>query len=192
MPIRSTLTFVKRLINVTLLACLMACTNPSKELERCYHTNYDAQWQSVEPGIESLLNQLARFERFLIQQQALPAADSMGYRALLERIKADSPDALPNWADYCQQDAQCSRLTYPSAMATFVHCPQQVASNPLAEASHWAEQQGEVGWPYLERMLDALSAEHYEALVHRAPLLGSVAAILEGSRPAEQTVDQNF
>lgn len=70
-------------------------------------------------------------------------------------------------------------------MATYLICPQRVSPNPLMEPNQWAEQRGEFGWPYLERMLDALSAEDYKELAYRASLLGSVAASLEGGRPPQ-------
>ena len=163
-----------QLLSSLLLILLVGCGKAGGQLQNCVMQNnaYGA----------GFIDALAAVEQHLLDTGALSERTLEGYLTLIEAV--ENSERLPSLESYCTKDENCWLLTTPASTAAYLTCPTRIgAHNPLEETAQWGEQTGEIGGPYLRRVLNALDEEAFEQILYRGALLQPLVVMMEASTP---------
>lgn len=125
-----------------------------------------------------LFIELEKFEKFLVKKRILSELSPEGYRALINKIK--NSEDLMDFELYCDVNENCRLLTQPSTTSAYIICPIQIdVENPLITSSRWANEHGDIGHLYLEKVLTGIMPEYFDNLLYRGALIQPIAVIMD-------------
>ena len=129
---------------------------------------------------------LGRVEQRLIDTGVLNGRGKADYEVLIARIEREEPLIDPD-SLYSTVITGYDLLTAPSSFAAYIGCPRQISgSTPIVEPTAWAERQGEVGLPYLRRLIASMDERAFSKITYRAASIQAILNIIEESPQGER------